>query len=105
MRLDGIEWGDEKNTTNKNLHYIDFEDAQYIFWDVNRLERIDESEENTSGEERWQTLGMVGKILFVAYTERSNKKRIITARIASKKERRSYNGYYEIDGEGWTKAT
>jgi uncharacterized DUF497 family protein len=105
MRLDGIEWDDEKNTTNKRFHHVDFEDAQYIFWDVNRLERMDKSEGNTSGEERWQTLGMVGKTLFVAYAERGNKKRIITARIATKKERRSYNGYYEIDGEGWTKAT
>ncbi|MDR1955858.1 MAG: BrnT family toxin [Treponema sp.] len=48
-----MEWDDEKNTTNKRLHHVDFEDAQYIFWDVNRLERMDESEGNTSGEERF----------------------------------------------------
>jgi uncharacterized DUF497 family protein len=105
MRLDGIDWDDEKNAINKRLHRVDFEDAQYIFWDGNRLERMDKSEGNTSGEERRQTLGMVGKTLFVAYTERGNTKRMITARIATKKERRSYNGYYGIDGEGWTKAT
>ncbi|GHV89287.1 membrane protein [Spirochaetia bacterium] len=105
MRLNGIDWDDDKNATNKRLHRVDFDDAQYIFWDGNRLEREDKSEGNTSGEERWQTLGLVGKTLFVAYTERGNTKRIITARVATKKERRSYNGYYRIDGEGWTKAT
>ncbi|GHU55074.1 membrane protein [Spirochaetia bacterium] len=105
MRLDGIDWNDEKNEINKRLHHVGFEDAQYIFEDSNRLERIDESEGNTSGEERWQTLGMVGKTLFAAYTERGSKKRLITARVATKQERRSYNGYYQIDGEGWSKAT
>jgi uncharacterized DUF497 family protein len=50
MRLDGIDWDDEKNAINKRLHHVDFEDAQYIFWDGNRLERVDKSEGNTSGE-------------------------------------------------------
>ena len=56
-------------------------------------------------EERWQTLGMVGKVLFVVYTERGENRRIISARIAEKHERRSYNGYYQIDGMGWSKTT
>jgi len=74
MRLDGIDWDDEKN------------------------------EINTSGEDRTQTLGRVGKVLFVAYTERGEKKRIITARKANMTERRSYHGYYQIDGKGWARA-
>jgi len=105
MKLVGIEWDEEKNTLNKKEHDLAFEDAQYVFTDPERLERIDQSEGNTSGEERWQTLGMVGKVLFVVYTERGEKKRIITARPATKVERRSYNGYYQIDGMGWSKTT
>jgi uncharacterized DUF497 family protein len=31
--------------------------------------------------------------------------RLISAREAEKHERRSYNGYYQIDGKGWAKAT
>jgi uncharacterized DUF497 family protein len=104
MRLDGIDWNDEKNEINKMIHHLDFEDAQYIFFDANRIERPDRSEGNTSGEVRWQTLGMVGKVLFVVYTERKEKKRLISARLADKADRRSYNGYYLIDGKGWTKA-
>jgi uncharacterized protein len=106
MKLIGIEWDDDKNEKNKSEHDgLGFEDAQYVFTDPERLERIDLSEGNISGEERWQTLGKVGKVLFVVYTERGENKRIISARIAEKHERRSYNGYYQIDGMGWSKAT
>ena len=105
MKLLGIEWDDDKNLINKQLHDISFETAQFVFADPERLERFDRSEKNTSGEERWQTLGMVDKVLFVIYTESKDDKRIISARIAEKHERRSYNGYYQIDGYGWAKAT
>ena len=84
---------------------MSFEAAQYVFTDPERLERLDRSEGNTAREERWQTLGMVDKVLFVVYTERGENKRIISARLAEKHERRSYNGYYKIDGKGWTKNT
>jgi uncharacterized DUF497 family protein len=103
MKLIGIEWDDDKNELNKQLRDLAFEDAQYVFVDPERLERFDRSEGNTSGEDRWQTLGMAGKVLFVVYTERGENKRIISARKANKSERRSYNGYYQIDGSGWTK--
>jgi uncharacterized DUF497 family protein len=105
MKLVGIEWDDDKNETNKREHNISFETAQYVFADPQRLERFDRSENNDSGEERWQTLGKVGAVLFVVYTERGENKRIITARAADKSERRSYNGNYQIDGKGWSKAT
>ena len=105
MKLIGIEWDEEKNDINKQEHNLGFETAQYVFSDPERLERLDKSESNTSDEERWQTLGKVGTILFVVYTERGEDKRIITARVADKSERRSYNGYYQIDGKGWSKAT
>jgi uncharacterized DUF497 family protein len=97
--------GRRQNGINKREHNgLGFETAQYVFADSERLERLDRSEGNTSGEERWQTLGKVGPVLFVVYTERKGDKRIITARAADKAERRSYNGYYQIDGKGWTKA-
>jgi uncharacterized DUF497 family protein len=100
-----VEWDDDKNETNKREHEgLSFELAQLVFADPNRLERIDRSEANTSGEERWQTLGMAGKVLFTVYTERGERKRIISARLANKAERRSYNGHYQIDGKGWSKA-
>jgi uncharacterized DUF497 family protein len=105
MKLIGIEWDEAKNILNKQEHGVSFEDAQYIFTDPERIERFDRSENNASEEERWQTIGKVGSVYFVVYTERETNKRIITARPADKAERRSYNGYYQIDGKGWGKAT
>jgi uncharacterized DUF497 family protein len=106
MQLAGVEWDEAKNEINKQEHEgLSFEEAQYVFADPERIERLDQSRGNASGETRWQTLGMIGKVLFVVYTERGEKKRIISARLANKAERRSYNGYYLIDGNGWTKTT
>jgi len=102
--IDGIEWDNKKARLNLENHGVSFETAQYVFSDPERLERLDRSESNISGEERWQTLGIVGKVLFVVYTERGKNKHIISARLADKNDRRSYNGYYQIDGKGWTKA-
>jgi len=105
MHETDVEWDDDKNETNKREHDgMSFELAQLVFADPNRLERLDRSEGKISGEERWQTLGMAGKVLFAVYTERGKKKRIISARLANKAERRSYHGNYQIDGKGWSKA-
>ena len=104
MPIDGVEWDSKKAQINLKNHGVSFETAQYIFSDPQRLWRLDQSESNTSGEERWQTLGQVGETLLVVYTERGEAKRLIMARLATKAERRSYNGYYQIDGKGWTKA-
>jgi uncharacterized DUF497 family protein len=102
VKLPGIDWDENKNAINKAKHSgLSFEIAQYVFTDPQRIERRDESEGNTSGEERRQTLGMVDKVLMVVYTEIGETKKIISARLAGKAERRSYHGYYQIDGKGW----
>jgi uncharacterized protein len=104
-----IVWDEAKNAENKQKHKIGFEVAQYVFSDPLRIWRFDRSENNTSNEERWQTIGKVGKTFFVVYTEQEegdmNITRILSAREAEKHERRSYNGYYKIDNKGWTKNT
>ena len=99
-----IEFDLEKAKANFHLHKVNFEDAALIFTDPLRIERRDDSEGNVTGEERWQTLGMVNKVLFVVYTERGKKTRIISARIANKKERRSYHGNDNDNHKGWSKA-
>jgi uncharacterized DUF497 family protein len=40
------------------------------------------------------------------YVEREamNETRLISARLANRAERRSYNGYYQVDNQGWSKA-
>ena len=102
-------WDKAKNVENKLKHKVGFEVAQYVFSDPLRIWRLDMSEANTSGETRWQTIGKVGKTLFVVYAEHEEEEstitRLVSAREAEKHERRSYNGHYEIDGKGWTKDT
>ncbi|GHT76644.1 hypothetical protein FACS1894124_8590 [Spirochaetia bacterium] len=107
MKLPGIDWDEDKDVKNRAKHSgLSFEVAQYVFLDPQRIERRDESEGNTSGEERRQTLGKVGPIFFVVYEEiGEDGKRIISARTAEKHERRSYEGYYRIDGKGWENRT
>ena len=99
-----IEFDPEKAKLNWQEHKVDFEDAALVFADPLRIERRDDSESNIAGEERWQTLGKVDKILFVVYTERGEKIRIISARPANKAEKRSYYGHDDNIRKGWAKA-
>ena len=103
-----IVWDEAKNVENKRKHGIGFETARFVFADPERLWRLDRSAGNTSGEARWQSLGMAEGVVFAVYAERetegANETRLITARLANKAERRSYNGYYRIDNQGWSKA-
>ena len=83
-----IEWDNNKAASNLIKHKIDFEDAKNIFLDSTRLEREDKRDYN---ETRIQVIGMVNKVvLFVVYTKRNGRYRIISARRANKNEQRQY---------------
>ncbi|MCW8934905.1 MAG: BrnT family toxin [Gammaproteobacteria bacterium] len=85
-------WDENKRNSNIQKHGIDFVDAAEIFSDPNRIEAVDERTDY--GEERLQTIGYaLPGILFVVYTYRDNKskRRLISARKASKKEQALYN--------------
>jgi len=85
-----FEWDSEKTLINKRKHKISFETAANVFFDDNRVELRDE--EHSDDEDRWQVIGKVDDILFVIYTDRETKTRIISARKANKAERRMYYG-------------
>jgi uncharacterized DUF497 family protein len=99
-----VEWDENKNAINRRIHHISFETARLVFADPDRIERLDNSLSNSSGEVRWQTLGLVGKVLFVVYTERGKNIRLISARLANKKERSSYYGVGNEKSSNWAKA-
>jgi uncharacterized DUF497 family protein len=94
----------KKEADNWIKHKIHLQTAALVFSDPLRIERRDDSEGNTSGEERWQTLGKVDKVLFVVYTERGEKTRLISARAADKAEKRSYHGHDTRNRKEWAKA-
>lgn len=85
-----FEWDDEKAKVNLKKHGVPFETAAKVFLDENRIEIYDEA--HSGDENRYITIGMAGDILFVVYTERSPRIRLISARLANARERKVYYG-------------
>jgi uncharacterized protein len=86
-----FEWDDEKNLANIGKHGISFEQARKIF-DGPTLDLEDDRFDY--GEQRTRSLGMLEDIvlLSVTHTDRAGRIRIISARLASRKERAIYHG-------------
>ncbi|MBQ1173058.1 MAG: BrnT family toxin [Lachnospiraceae bacterium] len=85
-----IEWDTNKNDVNVKKHHISFETAARVFLDENRLDYYDIV--HSMNEDRYITIGLVEEVLVVVYTLRKTRIRIISARLATRKER---NLYYE----------
>jgi uncharacterized DUF497 family protein len=90
MKLFEIQYHKAKNAANKLKHLgISLAETEPVFHD----ERALTLEDDDHDEQRWITMGLDGKgrLLVVAYTYREpNFVRIISARLASKNERRQY---------------
>jgi uncharacterized protein len=86
-----FEWDPAKAARNLQERGIDFVDAIGVFGDPDRLEYPDDRRDY--GEQRTRVIGRVaGRIvLAVVYTDRNGVKRIISARRASRRERRTYH--------------
>ena len=85
-----VEWDDNKAATNFIKHGLKFSTAAKVFLDENRYTEVDEL--HSWDEIRYKTVGYVGKVLTVIYTERGANFRIISARKAVEQERRNYYG-------------
>jgi hypothetical protein len=85
-------WDDRKAKSNLIKHGLSFETAQLVFDDPLAQSKPDD----TSGEERWVTLGLVeGTAIFVVHTwpdaeDGAETGRIISARRATPRERKAY---------------
>ena len=90
-----FEWDTEKNKANIKKHGVAFEMAAKVFLGEKRIERYD-AEHSSIDEARYKTIGMVGKVLTVIYTERKTAIRIISARLAEKEEIDEYYKDYEL---------
>lgn len=88
-----FEWDEAKNRSNQVKHHVTFETAAKVFDDPLHISKPDQI---VDGEQRWQTIGTVGglTLLLVAhtYSDENGEEifRIISARKASRKERREY---------------
>lgn len=83
-----VEWDTDKNEINKKKHGVSFEAAALVFADEHYLELYDD--EHSIDEDRYIAIGLVEDILFVVHTMRNEKIRMISARLATKQERRFY---------------
>ena len=85
-----FEWDPNKAAENLRKHGVAFEEAATVFGDP--LEVTIPDPDHSEGEARFLSLGRSadGRLLVVAYTEREGTIRIIHARVAAPKERRTY---------------
>jgi uncharacterized protein len=85
-----FEYDPSKSASNKIKHGIDFEEAQALWNDTNRLE----IEANTSDEPRRMVIGMIcGKHWSAVILYRGNKIRLISVRRSRDKEVQFYESY------------
>ena len=65
-------WDDGKDLKNYEDHGLHLRTAAFVFNDPYRIERPDLSANNTTMENRWQTIGKVDNVIFVVYEERKS---------------------------------
>ena len=86
-----LQWDPEKAASNVAKHGVTFEEAQTVFQDD--LFVAFEDPDHSQGESRLIILGQSttkSRLLVVAETERRKAIRLISAREATRKERRAY---------------
>ena len=84
-----FEWDPAKDQANISKHGVAFETAKGIF-EGPVVTRHDDRREY--GEERYISVGRVGgALLVVAHTERAGRTRLISARPASRRERKAFD--------------
>ncbi|MFH1287221.1 MAG: BrnT family toxin [bacterium] len=82
-----FEWDNNKSVSNKKKHGIDFETAENLWQDINRVEIAT----SYSEESRWIIIGKVNDKPWTAiYTIRKNSVRIISVRRSREKEVKLY---------------
>ncbi len=90
-----FEWSSAKATSNLKKHGVSFEEARSVFYDEFAVQFYD-SESSDLKEDRFLMLGVScnSRVLLVCHCERDsgNTIRIISARKATKKERKFYEG-------------
>ena len=89
LNNDLFEWDTEKERLNYEKHHVHFETAARVFRAENRIELYDEK--HSDDEDRYNTIGKVDDVLFVVFTERRERIRLISARMATPTERRIYH--------------
>ena len=85
-----FEWDLEKARRNLVKHGVSFEEAATAFADPLSITRFDP--DHSEDEDRFLLLGATyaGRLVVVSHTDRRDNIRIISARLATRRERRAY---------------
>lgn len=85
-----FQWNPDKANSNLKKHGVSFEEAVTIFGDQLAVTIADP--DHSIGELRMITIGQsrLQRLLLVCHTEREGEVRLISARVATRQERRSY---------------
>lgn len=85
-----FEWDPKKASLNLRKHKVSFEEASTALCDPMAVTGADP--DHSIGEFRYVTFGVSerGRLLVVAHTEQSETIRIISARLASRREKKIY---------------
>ena len=85
-----FEWDPDKAAHNQGKHGVTFEEARTVFEDD--LFVVFDDPDHSDHEKRYLIMGQSreGRLLVVSYTERSRHVRLISARPATRHERKAY---------------
>ena len=83
-------WDPRKAAANQRKHRVSFEEAATVFGD--RLSVTIPDPDHSSREHRFVLVGLseAGRLLVVSHVERGDEIRLISARLATRRERRVY---------------
>lgn len=90
MENSEFEWDDEKAESNRRKHGVSFDEAATIFNDPNIATISDPDHSDT--EERFVSIGLsvIARLLTVIHAFRKTRIRLISARKATKAEKKKY---------------
>ena len=85
-----FEWDRSKNSTNLRKHHVGFNEASTVFDDPLSITIPDP--DHSIDEERFVIIGKSGErsLLVVVHTNRGERIRLISARLATRHEKRNY---------------
>jgi uncharacterized protein len=85
-----FEWSPAKAKTNRAKHGITFDEASTVFGDPLSITIYDP--DHSADEDRYVTIGrsITRRLLVVVHTERGIRIRLISARVATRQERRQH---------------
>lgn len=94
-KIEGFEW-DKGNLEHIKKHKVEYIECEEIF--VNTPLRVSTDEKHSQAEKRLEALGQTdsGRLLFVSFTIRDNKFRVISARDQNRKEKEIHRNGGEV---------